>query len=927
MKIKIVLLLIICTFVYACGSNNDDINLSNDTTFYVESISGKEVSNSKVYFTHQEWEELQSANLSDLLEYQIADKARLNIYLYDDTMEIVFIVTAEDGTKKTVNVKIEILSSDSSFSILSIDDLKVKDNTIWISNRQWESLKNSDLKAKTTYELADKAALEVSVDEENKQIIYTVIAEDKTTNSKVISVKFLSSDTSIQIYNINDFSVSNDFITLSKTEWNTLKTLDLKEYSEYILADKAMVKVAVENDQIIYTVTAEDGTTAAKVINVLLLSDDASVSILTIDGKSVVDNSVTMTISEWNAIKSTNIISLTTYETAEDAMLEVSVDEGNYEITYTVTAEDGTKNIVKIQVLVLEEIENTNVVLRSTAGNKVATSYWFAEYKEEGISITVDVVDSDISTGNSNYGMNDNVEFIIGLRGKKHTLSIDTDYKVLVDATGRYFFQKAVDLYNFGESSSTVHNAIGLIFGETFDCSTELKDYDLGFGYRVNIYIAYSILGLDKEIAYGELSICPAMRNTNNNGTEWVHFNQLDCVWAKNYTYVGIENDGTLVNNVKKYYNNVDYLFIGDSWMDVWFWPTFDTDFGDYNAINLGIGGTKGEDWVARLDVIKKFNPKNLILRIGTNDINVGGQTAEGVGNEIVGLCKLLHSHLPNMYIYFLSIDPCIGHAVHWNNGNDKIANSIVERFALETDYVTYQDFTEKLVDENNDLISSMYCADSCHLSTMGYATYVKVMYEMLGLGWNECSIFGDSGKFSHTLGFSIGNSNQTTNDAYGEQHIYFKDFSSLEFYAEFELTTHKVYNNDAWPKFGIRMSNGNLSHILYIDGLANLNGSYVGITSSVKHNSYDWNNKPTNDVYVNNLYYTNGSFVKLGVLRTNGVIYFFVNDVCTLSFKDNVSNTKMALGAFAFNTSITVRNGMVSDSVEVISEKLTLVK
>ena len=78
------------------------------------------------------------------------------------------------------------------------------------------------------------------------------------------------------------------------------------------------------------------------------------------------------------------------------------------------------------------------------------------------------------------------------------------------------------------------------------------------------------------------------------------------------------------------------------------------------------------------------------------------------------------------------------------------------------------------------------------------------------------------------------------------------------------------------------------------------------------------------NDVYVNNLYYTNGSFVKLGVLRTNGVIYFFVNDVCTLSFKDNVSNTKMALGAFAFNTSITVRNGMVSDSVEVISEKLT---
>ena len=205
MKIKsLFVLLIMCLslVVSSCILNENGSGvLSSDTTFELELINGKEVDEQlKLHLTNEEWLHILNADLLDIIDYNLAEKATLNVFIFEETKEIHFVVTAEDGTKKTTIVKVELLSNNTSLEISSIDGINIVDLKLLISKSKWEELKNSDIKAKTVYTLAEKAALEVSVDEENRKITYLVTAEDGTTSTQVIAIDLLSNDTSIEIF-------------------------------------------------------------------------------------------------------------------------------------------------------------------------------------------------------------------------------------------------------------------------------------------------------------------------------------------------------------------------------------------------------------------------------------------------------------------------------------------------------------------------------------------------------------------------------------------------------------------------------------------------------------------------------------------------------------------------------------------------------
>ena len=821
----------------------------------------------------------------------------------------------------------DVLSSETSLTINSINSEAIVDSTIELTADEWIQLMNVDIKNLTEFELAEKATLEVILDRGKKEIIYIVTAEDGTIAKTTIKVKIieLSSDKSFNLESIDGKIIIDNQVTLTSIEWHVWQSLDLKSRCVYSIAEKATLDVGIIKDtkEINFLVTAEDGSTEGHIIRVRIASSDASISFNSIAGKNVSQGKIIMNASEWALFKDSNIITETSCNVAETATLTATLDVELKEITYVVTAEDGKKNTVKILVEIKETIANTNLILAKNAGGETATTHWFATYGEEGITIKVDVLDNIVYYGNSQTGMNDNIEFIIGLRSRKHTLSIDTDYKVLVEADNDYYFQKAISTSDFGNSDAVDHQAIGLVFGETFWCSTEEVEFVTGPGYRVEVYIAYSVLGTNKDEALGNLTICPAMRNSSATATEWTHFEGLGCKWCKSYSYVGIEEDGTFVNNVTKYYSDIDYLFIGDSWIDTWFWINFDNDFANYEALCTGIGGTCAEHWYNRRFEVQAFNPKNLVFRIGTNDINETGQSPESVAKEILDLFNTYHTLMPNTHIYFLSIDPCISHYYNWSNGKMNIANQAIKTGIENLDYVTFVDFASKLLDANGNVIPQNFRGDGCHLSIAGYALYVKTMYQALGLPWNEGVVFGDSGIMTHTLGFSSGNDNSTSNTLIHEQHTYFKDFASTELYAEFEITANKVFNNYNWPKFGIRLANENKSLCLYIDAFKNLNGQNVGAVLSNGKDSYDWGNKPALDQYVQNMNYTNGNYTKLGVLRTNGYIYFFVNELCVMSFADVFGTNEVAVGAFVFNTKVSIKNGYVSNDEIVINSKI----
>ena len=64
------------------------------------------------------------------------------------------------------------------------------------------------------------------------------------------------------------------------------------------------------------------------------------------------------------------------------------------------------------------------------------------------------------------------------------------------------------------------------------------------------------------------------------------------------------------------------------------------------NVSFLGIGGrTASKRLSFDLDKIKAFQPKIIILELGTNDLCVVGQRPESVGSDIEHLVQVLHDH------------------------------------------------------------------------------------------------------------------------------------------------------------------------------------------------------------------------------------------------------------------------------------------
>jgi lysophospholipase L1-like esterase len=89
-------------------------------------------------------------------------------------------------------------------------------------------------------------------------------------------------------------------------------------------------------------------------------------------------------------------------------------------------------------------------------------------------------------------------------------------------------------------------------------------------------------------------------------------------------------------------------VFLGDSITQGW--ETLAQDFPDLKVANRGISGdvTRGVLYRLKEDVLD-LNPAAVVLLIGTNDLEEGGEPAVIANNvnEIVGACRKAHPRLP----------------------------------------------------------------------------------------------------------------------------------------------------------------------------------------------------------------------------------------------------------------------------------------
>ena len=175
-------------------------------------------------------------------------------------------------------------------------------------------------------------------------------------------------------------------------------------------------------------------------------------------------------------------------------------------------------------------------------------------------------------------------------------------------------------------------------------------------------------------------------------------------------------------------------VFLGDSFFDFWRnginnvtkWENY---YSEYKAINIGIGGTKTHDWRAmNKNIVCKTSPKNIIINLGTNNLN-GGELANQTFLNMRDLLEDYQYYFPDAKIYIFTVTRCTGAlSVNWSKAQQY--NQKLKDYAETKDAITVLDVAERFGLDYQDYLAS----DGLHLNQNAYEVYNEMIFDAVEL-------------------------------------------------------------------------------------------------------------------------------------------------------------------------------------------------
>lgn len=170
-------------------------------------------------------------------------------------------------------------------------------------------------------------------------------------------------------------------------------------------------------------------------------------------------------------------------------------------------------------------------------------------------------------------------------------------------------------------------------------------------------------------------------------------------------------------------------LFVGSS--SIRKWDDLPQVFAKYNALNRGIGGAVINDITYYLnDVVFPYNPRQIVLYVGENDLPDSKTTADSVLNRTIKLFNSIRAKLPNVPIVYISIKP--------SPSRDQFRDKAVASNALIKDFLSGQ-LNTKFVDVFKLMLTKdgknrpeFFVGDMLHMNAAGYAIWKKAVEKHL---------------------------------------------------------------------------------------------------------------------------------------------------------------------------------------------------
>lgn len=168
-------------------------------------------------------------------------------------------------------------------------------------------------------------------------------------------------------------------------------------------------------------------------------------------------------------------------------------------------------------------------------------------------------------------------------------------------------------------------------------------------------------------------------------------------------------------------------LFMGDSFFDTEFWSNFYTTYSGKNAYTMGISATTAEEWYFYVeDLLIPYAPENIVIHIGTNDINDDHCTAAQASSRLTLLFNKIHEALPNAHIYYFGIEPST--TFSYNLSTELTVNETSKEYATaNSSYFTYLDSPGEFSYEDGSAVASMF-RDGLHPTLDNYSIFVNLL-------------------------------------------------------------------------------------------------------------------------------------------------------------------------------------------------------
>ncbi|HRG78806.1 MAG TPA: SGNH/GDSL hydrolase family protein [Cyclobacteriaceae bacterium] len=170
-------------------------------------------------------------------------------------------------------------------------------------------------------------------------------------------------------------------------------------------------------------------------------------------------------------------------------------------------------------------------------------------------------------------------------------------------------------------------------------------------------------------------------------------------------------------------------LFTGSS--SIRFWSGLRKDFPNHNVLNRGFGGSEMSDLLYYAEpLILNYNPKEIFIYEGDNDINSGKSPEEILANADK-LLSLLRAHLPaKVKIIFISAKPSIARW-HLKERYEEF-NRQLKAWTSTKKNVLYADVWTPMLDSSGAVRKDLFIEDNLHMNQVGYGIWATAIRKFM---------------------------------------------------------------------------------------------------------------------------------------------------------------------------------------------------